>query len=469
MNLIHRLRRVAGRARNRLRRDECGFIAISTAAAATLLGALALVAVTMAGSSIATQRAGYLDGSAKQDAEQGLQQLITNLNQSPSTFNPYCSTDAGVLAANSPAGRIGFHAAFDPSTNTAVSTGYAYNAASAAAHPPVSVGAPDAHTGGSHAGVTVKTLNAPLSWRDVYSAATDADGNPTYGVTANGPSLDRACDTAAQAAGRYANHGLWADAVSSDSTLLLSGLAYAASGAFNVATYGNANVNLAGLVPIGVTMLNVTGYGVTPNIATTSGGPSINRRVSQFPAAFDHNLINERIENYDTPSCLATMRPRDGSVLSAGATYCLAGGGALTGSWTAPASGVATVLINGDVDFDGLSIAQPGTGQVHFYVTGNVTFDGYATNFMPGAFVFAPYGQCSAKIVYPRRLVLSGALACHGVKFDSATAQISISWQQPQPDPLVDAALGAGTKTVYFLDRDLDATRSTTTITSAPY
>lgn len=461
-----RLRNPAGR-----RRDERGFIAISTAAAAVLLGCLAVAAITMAGSSISTQRGDYLVNTAEQNAQQGLQSFLVSLNAKTGDYDPYCPSDQTPTQVHTDS-RSGYMAGVGASGTTVTATGYAY--ASTAMTPPVTLGAADAHVAGPQggSGVTIKTLSDSLSWRDVYSATTDSDGSPTYGVTADGPSPQRTCDAAAQAAGEYANHGLWADTISSDAQLVLSGAlrSQTSSNPFQIASYGTADVNLAGATLQSPTArVNLTGYGVTPTVTPPSDGSPVTQQVSQFPATFDHNLINERIENYVTPTCLATMRPRNGTVMAAGATYCLASGSILSGTWQAPASGVATVLINGDVTLDGLHIAQTGAGQVHIYVTGSVSLgdaDDNADNELDGTFVYAPYGPCTTK--GSGDLAVNGSLACHGVSITS-TGQVTLTAQPPLPDPLPDAAIGSGkTKVVYFLDRSLDASAAAASASPTP-
>lgn len=428
MTLSKRLRGLRDRPR-----DEAGFVGAATMCAVLVVSALCAVAFTTAGAVNDTTRRDARNVEARQNAVTGINQALTSWDSAATAPNPWCGLD--VAARTGTLGAYAVHV--DPDTATMSAAGYRYAALADATTPPTTLtdgSVASDSSGGWTTGATVKTLSAPLRWKQVVSYASAPDDSTVYGVPAN--AAKASCDTSSE--GKAFNHGIWSAPLAADASLSLAGTVGTqtpdgtVAPSFEVDAYG-------GTVHLG-TVKTPTGDTLAPavvsyadSVAISGGQPPVR---SGLNAAFDHNLIDSRIATLDTPSCLANHRPR--GILAPGSVYCGAAG-LKPQTLTPPATGVATVLVNGDLDLSATNMVATGTGQVDFYVTGNVTLGGRLDH----VFIYSPRGTCTAAST----LQVSGAIACHSVALDQKP--VTMTYVAPLPDPLSDAA---SLRTVYYTD-----------------
>lgn len=288
----------------------------------------------------------------------------------------------------------------------------------------------------------------PLRWVHIGSKSAPSQSAVLYGLAANG----RSRPVPAGGKNVTENAGAWSFGLTAGDVpppnggpapqTLVRGSFFTDRGAgsraaFDVALLGgNATLN-----PTNTTRPQVIGY---TDSATANGNVGTYR--SHLNLQFDRELLHTRTTGQQFTDCARDWAPIAG-VTVAGRKYC-----AEHSSYPFPAmqaTGVTTVIIKGNAVI-GSDIVSSGTGQLHLYVTGDVSFSkpqAQGQQRLTNVFVYAPNGTCSTAAA-TQSVVLRGSLACRSLRFESASN--SFTHVRPQPD--VEAHAGAATTAVYYTE-----------------
>ncbi|KQP63156.1 hypothetical protein ASF47_19290 [Nocardioides sp. Leaf285] len=403
----------AARARRDRRRDERGFIAGAALGIVLLIGALTLVMLKTSTISTNTTR----EGREFTQARQGLDEAVSDAL--------YKFNSTGLVTAGSGTrtdGRGSWVWTYDPTTRLLDASGTADD--------------------------TRQAVTLPVRSRFVGSTRTLDDGTLSWGLAANGRDSSL-------------NSGLWSH--------LLSVSAGASSVQGPIARFDNDADSLTVGVPPSLAVFGTADLAVNYSIAnqahavsysngaTVSGSSIIGGSAirSSLTAEPDLVLLNQRFANTSgcqtfprtTTNGLGVSVEEDRNTTLANANWLCASGNltwtdATTQTWT----GTKTLYVPGDLTIP--ADITTGTGQLHIYVGGKVTFASGSTavrvlgNSTGGVFIYAPNGACAAELA----LVLRGALACKSI-----TAEYSgNTFQYRQPSVDNTALSGSPTQRVFY-------------------
>lgn len=380
--------RIAAHIRGRFaRRDERGYVMLLTLAAVLLLMGFSLVLLGAAKDQLNAARTGQSFALGRQGVSDAEATALREINKVGSTFRPDQST---VVSSTPRPGGVGtFQFYYDAATLTLRSRGAAA------------------------VNENEQDSSLPLRWLYVGSKDVDAStGNIIYGVAANGTS------TNAPNAGIW-SYGLAAASSRSSGNSVVRGVFATQVGQvlrpdFDFAALGGTTSLDALSTANG---LRVTTFSDNAKVSGNNWSNAPYR--SNVTLQYDLNLL--RLRALDDPSnsfwnCLGNPPPN--SVLTTGALYCARGSYVLPANVSAPSSGVATVVIRGDLTIPA-DITPGALGQIHFYVTGSVIFakpSGGSSQKAGNVFVYAPSGECSAT---GAALELTGAMACRSLNLPS--------------------------------------------------